>query len=118
MSSLPGFGHIASGASVHQPCWKTSLGHRVADVPMVFRAVGPDERIHHHQPSLQSVNGHTWTDVQALQAKVPAKFSPIGVESPVPVRPVDPAAVTSLRLLSMFLFEEWDQMLATMLRHP
>ena len=84
MSSLPGFGHIASGAFVHQPCWKTSLGHSVADVPMVFWAVGPDERIH-HQLSCQSVNGHTWIDVQALQANVPAKFIPIGVEPPVPV---------------------------------
>ena len=89
---------------------------------MVFWAVGPDETIDHRspQPTLPRVHGHTWTDVQALQAKVPAKFSPIGVEPPVPVRTVDPAAVTSLRngnVFVNFLFEGWDQMLVTALRH-
>ena len=101
----PGFGHIASGAFVKPG--KTSLGER--------QLSGCGGRWKDPPPAQSLKRQWSHLDVQALQAKVPAKFSPIGVESPVPVRPVDPAAVTSLRLTGMFLFEGWDQMLVTML---
>ena len=74
-----------SGAFTHrQPGGKTSVG--VADVPLVLRAMGPDQRIHQRHPIFPRVTSNTGPDVQALQK---AAFSPIGVEPPVAVQPMD-----------------------------